>query len=254
MESSLTNACTIKIPDFEGPFDLLFHLMEKNKVSIYDIPINEIADQYLKYLFDMQHLNLEIASEFLVMAATLLYIKSRMLLPGKELGEEEGPDPREDLVTKLMEYRKYKEAAETLKENGQYWSKSFVKMSGECLEPLVEPPIEISSDQLMNLYNELVLKNARKENRNLTRIEDFVIRERVSVRIKMKQILKYFTGKSSMLFEDVFSLNRNTRPEVVAGFMAMLELTRLRKLVIEQKRIFSSILMKKRREGDDNGN
>ncbi|HEX9060229.1 MAG TPA: segregation/condensation protein A, partial [Clostridia bacterium] len=97
MESALTKACTIKIQNFEGPFDLLFHLIEKNKINIYDIPVNEITDQYMEYLFAMKEMDLEIASEFLVMAATLLHIKSRLLLPEKKTGkeEEEAVDPRE---------------------------------------------------------------------------------------------------------------------------------------------------------------
>ena len=94
MESVLSKACTIKIQNFEGPFDLLFHLIEKNKINIYDIPINEITDQYMDYLFKMQELDMEVASEFLVMAATLLHIKSRLLLPNLRQDEKEEIDPR----------------------------------------------------------------------------------------------------------------------------------------------------------------
>ncbi|NTV91127.1 MAG: segregation/condensation protein A, partial [Clostridiales bacterium] len=110
MESVLTKACTIRIQNFEGPFDLLFHLIEENKVNIYDIPINIITDQYMEYLFAMQELDMEVASEFLLMASTLLHIKSRMLLPQKkEASPEDEIDPREELVMRLLEYRKYKE-------------------------------------------------------------------------------------------------------------------------------------------------
>jgi len=112
MKSALTDACTIKLQNFEGPFDLLFYLIEKNQIDIYDIPILEITEQYLDYLNAMQELDLDIASEFLVMAATLLHIKSRMLLPKREPlpGEEtESADPREELIIKLLEYKKYKE-------------------------------------------------------------------------------------------------------------------------------------------------
>ena len=102
LESVLTNACTIRIQNFEGPFDLLFHLIEKNQLDIYDIPINEITDQYMDYLFQMQEMDLEVASEFLVMAATLLHIKSKLLLPSLKQNKEEEIDPREELILKLV--------------------------------------------------------------------------------------------------------------------------------------------------------
>ena len=128
MESALTKACTIKIQNFEGPFDLLFHLIEKNQVSIYDIPINEITDQYMDYLFAMKEMDLEIASEFLVMAATLLHIKSRMLLPDRKEKQEEDIDPREELILKLVEYKKYKEFSAALKIRESEWEKVYYKL------------------------------------------------------------------------------------------------------------------------------
>ena len=132
MESALTNACTIKIQNFEGPFDLLFHLIEENKVNIYDIPINIITDQYMEYLFAMQELDLEITSEFLVMASTLLHIKSKMLLPDKKENRQEEEDPREVLVLKLLEYRKYKEFSQVLRQREIEWSRLFLQASGSC--------------------------------------------------------------------------------------------------------------------------
>jgi segregation and condensation protein A len=109
----------IKIEVFEGPFALLCHLIEKNKIDIYDIPISVIADQYMDYLFSMTELNLDIASEFLVMASTLLRIKSRLLLPvSSEAGEEQG-DPRDELVISVLEYKKYKDIAQSLKNRNE---------------------------------------------------------------------------------------------------------------------------------------
>ena len=127
MESALTKACTIKIQNFEGPFDLLFHLIEKNKINIYDIPINEITDQYMDYLFKMQELDMEVASEFLVMAATLLHIKSRLLLPNPRQDEKEEIDPREELVLKLVEYKRYKRFTEILKQRGKRAKNTFTE-------------------------------------------------------------------------------------------------------------------------------
>jgi chromatin segregation and condensation protein Rec8/ScpA/Scc1 (kleisin family) len=123
-------AYKIKIDAFEGPFDLLFHLIEKNKIDIYDIPVSLIADQYMDYIFSMQEMDLEIASEFLVMASTLLHIKSRLMLPAPITPGEEAQDEadmRENLIISLIEYRKYKEFTRTLRANEQYWRDAFFR-------------------------------------------------------------------------------------------------------------------------------
>src|SRR5512135_457405 len=120
---------SIKLPLFEGPLDLLLHLIKRDEVDIYDIPVARIAEQYLEYIELMKDLNLDIAGEFLVMAATLAQIKSRMLLPPKE-GEgeaDEGVDPRAELVQRLLEYKKFKEAAESLGEREEFWREVFVR-------------------------------------------------------------------------------------------------------------------------------
>ena len=125
------DAYTIKIDAFEGPFDLLFHLIEKNKVDIYDIPISLIADQYLDYVAAMHEMDLDIASEFLVMAATLMHIKSRMLLPVmREEGDGEEEDPRNELVISILEYRKYKEFSASLRDNAAYWGEARYRAAG----------------------------------------------------------------------------------------------------------------------------
>src|SRR5271169_4530444 len=120
------NQYSVKVPVFEGPLDLLLHLIRHDKIDIYDIPIARITGQYLEYLEIMKELNLEIASEFLVMAATLIYIKSRMLLPPDETIEaEEQEDPRAGLVQKLLEYQAFKEASDTLRERENIWSNVY---------------------------------------------------------------------------------------------------------------------------------
>src|SRR5271157_1461888 len=120
------NLYSIKVPVFEGPLDLLLHLIKHNKIDIYDIPIAQITGQYLEYIEIMKELNLEIASEFLVMAATLIYVKSRMLLPPDETVEaEEQEDPRAGLVQKLLEYQAFKEASSTLRDRESIWTNAF---------------------------------------------------------------------------------------------------------------------------------
>jgi segregation and condensation protein A len=148
MESALTHACTIKLEKFEGPFDLLFYLIEKNQIDIYDIPIAEITDQYLDYLTSMQELDLEIASEFLVVAATLLHIKSRMLLPkSTQKPAEEESDPREELILKLVEYKKYKEFAKTLKDRELKWQRVHYKLPEILPQMAYEEELEVSPDE-----------------------------------------------------------------------------------------------------------
>ncbi len=247
MESSLTNACKIRIKDFEGPFDLLFHLIEKNKVSIYDIPINDIVGQYLQYLSEMRELNLDIASEFLVMAATLLHIKSRMLLPGNDPTEDDGPDPREELVNRLLEYRKYKDVTDEFRKLESIWSGSCCRVPGN--EPVAAPGdddvISLSINKLADTYRFLLLRNEKRINRNLPEITDFVRRETMTLRQKMNQILKFLAQKGAFIFSEFLSPLRHSRSEIVSGFMAMLELSRLKKVIIEQKKLFSSILIKR---------
>ena len=124
------NSCTIKIQNFEGPLDLLYHLIEKNKMSIYDIKIEEITDQYMDYMYNMKTLDIEIASEFLVMAATLLHIKSRLLIPVDKKGKKEGEDdldPKEELLLRILRYKKYKEFSKVLREQEEYFGKTFFK-------------------------------------------------------------------------------------------------------------------------------
>ena len=162
MESALTKACKIKINNFEGPFDLLFHLIEKNQFNIYDIPINTITDQYMDYLFAMQEMDLEIASEFLVMASTLLHIKSKMLLPSRKEEQEQEEDPREELVLRLLEYRKYKDFSNVLREREKEWSKVCWKLPEVITLAQKDEIVEMIPDELKRVYTELLERNRKR--------------------------------------------------------------------------------------------
>src|SRR5438105_4152504 len=131
----------IRLEQFEGPLDLLLHLIKKNEINIYDIPIAAITKQYLEYISLMKYLNLDVAGEFLVMAATLIHIKSRMLLPVEagEEDEDDGEDPRAELVRRLLEYKQFKEAAADLAERGQQWREIFGRPAAPVKEPLSLP-------------------------------------------------------------------------------------------------------------------
>lgn len=243
MESALTKACTIKIQNFEGPFDLLFHLLEKNQVNIYDIPVNEITDQYMDYLFAMQHLDLEIASEFLVMAATLLHIKSKMLLPEKKNKKEEEVDPREELVQKLIEYKKHKEFTQTLKVREKEWECLYYKLPEAIAFDWDEVILELSPDKLKDAFIGIMERNQRKKNNSSSKMIQILQQEKVSLRSKIREVVRTLINHTFFKFSELFSLKRKSRLEVVTGFLAVLELTKLKKVRLEQSKQFDEIVV-----------
>lgn len=241
MESSLTKACTLKLDNFEGPFDLLFHLFEKNQVDIYDIPINIITDQYLDYLYAMQQMDLEVASEFIVMAATLLHIKSKTLLPDKKEQKEEEVDPREELVRRLLEYKRYKEFTQELKEMEKAWDRVFFRVPEAIDVPVKEEILEIDPQILRQQYMGILSRNRKKMNLGAKNITKLIEHEKVSLKSKMRDVLKQLLKKVSFKFSELFSLKHKSRAEVVTGFLAILELAKMKKIRIVQKNQFSEI-------------
>lgn len=233
----------IKLEIFEGPFDLLFHLLDKNEVDIYDIPIAKITAQYLEYLDAMQAMDLEIASEFLVMAANLLAIKAKMLLPKppKEQleDEEDGVDPRDELVERLLEYKRFKQVAEYLKDQAVAREKVFTRPNGE--EQFVhlfseENPLEgISLGNLLDALREV-----------LDRIDEVetvgeIHRDEITIRDKMKEIRRRLIFQpNGISFKDLFA-NKATRVEVVVTFLALLELIKIKQIQIHQSNLFGEI-------------
>jgi len=224
----------IKIPVFEGPFDLLLHLIRENKIDIYDIPIALITGQYLRYIEMMKELNLEIAGEFLVMAATLIHIKSRMLLPpDEEAPLEEQGDPRRDLVERLLEYQKFKEAAGDLRQKESEWMKIFRR------EPLTEGEEEgelylfdLSLFDLLDAFKK-ILDKAPPEVISITK-------ETLTVKDSMSRIMEIIEGKEAVRFEDLFK-DGITRIQLIVTFVALLELIRLGLARAYQEREFGNI-------------
>lgn len=255
MESALTKACTIKLQNFEGPFDLLFHLIEKNQVNIYDIPVNEITDQYMDYLFAMRRLDLEVASEFLVMAATLLHIKSRMLLPGKKGKSEDEIDPREELVLRLVEYKRYKDFSAVLRDRERYWSRILYKLPEIIEHDRGNEALDLSPGELRNIYKELLIRNESKKNPHVGEITQIIQHERISLKSKMREIIRILMKKPFFMFSEVFNAKKKSKTEIVTGLLAILELVKLRKAKISQKKLFSEIVvsnMENQTEGPDN--
>ena len=155
-----TNKYSIKLNNFEGPLDLLCHLIDKNKMDIYDINLSEITDQYIEFLNQMEQMNLEVTSEFLVMSSTLLYLKSKHLLP--KVDEEEEEITEEELIRRIIEYKKYKEITKKLKENFLEYSKRFYKGTEEIELPKQKMEDEYNSEIIPDLYKKLLQRNAKK--------------------------------------------------------------------------------------------
>ena len=237
----------LKISQFEGPLDLLCHLIEKNRIDIYDIPIIQITDQYLAYLDSLQTLDMEVASEFLVMAATLLHIKSRMLLPQREsLGRSEEDDPREELVLRLIEYRRCKTMAGQLRERHDTYT--------TCAFRLPESPVRlgISVEEQSDALNwelfwkacqQVVRQNQLRFNDLSGKITHILKREKISLKEKMRFIWRSVANRSRIFFSELFPAGQASTAERVTGFLALLELLRLNKIQARQDRPFDVILL-----------
>ena len=219
----------LKLEVFEGPLALLMHLIEKSQIDIYDIPIAEITEQYLAYLKQMEEVDLEIASEFLVMAATLLQIKSRMLLPKKKIEDTVDEDPRDELVARLLEYNRYQEVSRALGEMAEVRRLFFGRSPLELPRRQEPYPQGMTTDKLVMAFM-AVWESKQAE-------EDFVVvcGETVTVQDKMGDIL-YLLRKcgKTMEFRETLIRARN-RDEMIASFLAILELLKLNKIRAEQE-------------------
>jgi segregation and condensation protein A len=209
----------IQLDVFEGPMDLLLHLIKKDNLDIYDINISEITGQYLKYLDVMKELNLEVAGEFLVMASTLMQIKARTLLPSQApTGEEDGPDPAKELVQKLVEYQKYKEASKFLENNFEKFKDNFYKTA-----PVFDASERVLNVQMFDLLCAVRRAFDRLEERqhaDLLKIEEFPIEK------KMDKVIALVSERPWVLLDDIFSGETKKRG-IVTCFIAVLELLKI---------------------------
>jgi len=251
LASPLHDVYTIKLNNFEGPFDLLFYLIEKNQIDIYDIPIVEITDQYMEYLFAMQEMDLEIASEFLIMASTLLHIKSKLLLPSRKEEEQEEADPREELIMKLVEYKKVKEFADILKEREKTWSRVFYKLPEALPESAYEVILDVSSALLKEWYQKCMQNYYDRQNDVTQKMNRILRQEKVSLRLKIKELLAKLKRGVRLCFSQIYNLKKMSRIEVATGFLAALEIAKLGKASIEQKEEFGEIYIEPKAQGRD---
>jgi segregation and condensation protein A len=223
--SEAGSGCAVKLAVFEGPLDLLLHLIRQSEVDVTDIPIGAIADQYLEYLALMQELNLDMAGEYLLMAATLAWIKSRLLLPSLESEEDEGPDPRAELVARLLEYQHFKEAASGLGDRTLLDRDVFAARAAE-LEPVPEGAREIEAGLPALLE---ALRRVLQRRRGTPHAHEVEL-ESVTVRDRMLAIMESLQHAEVVTFESLIERPDGTlasRPTIVASFLAVLELARL---------------------------
>lgn len=247
-ESQL-DSIRIKLQSFEGPLDLLVHLIRRNKLNVYDIPIKLITQQYLEYLDLMQELNLDVASEFLVMAATLIHIKSRTLLPRPEVAPEDGEpeeDPRDVLVRRLLEHQKFKAAAEVLHDRETLRSAQWTRPDSR-VEAIAgdeyEPELEVDLFSLLSAFK-LVLERARE------RPPLLLPPEQISIEVRIEQLLERLSETEACGFEDLFA-DTGTHADLIVTFLALLEMIRLKMIRVFQSGQMGAIRIYKRARPQD---
>jgi len=238
-----TKKYAIKIENFEGPLDLLCHLIDKNKMNVSDINLSDVTDQYIEYLKAQENLNLEVASEFLVMASTLLYLKSKKLLPKQEETEEELTE--EELIRRIIEYKKFKEISKTLKENYSIFSNRYFKGQEKIDLPKQKLEKNYEKELLPEIYKNLVEKNSVRLNQNAKNIEKIAITDNYTISSKVKEMFKVLIKQKRFVFNKLFSINKNEKQEVVTAFSGLLELSRRSKVETDQKKLFGDIIVEK---------
>lgn len=238
LQPSLEEKQRFRLGEFEGPLDLLLFLIKKSEINIYDIPIAQITEQYLEYLTYASTVNLENLTEFYLMAATLLYIKSRMLLPVEIDFEDELEDPRKELVERLIEYQKYKKITElmTEKENESEW-----RIERRKKQRLLQFPEDDDLWTRIDVWDLLKAFSSLISSISSERIIDLY--EEVSVNEKISLILELLEEKEEFLFTDLIT-KRNSMMDIICSFLAVLESVKARRIIIFQNKMFGDIRVK----------
>ena len=238
-----TQKYAIKIDNFEGPLDLLCHLIDKNKMNIYDINLSEITDQYIEFLKEQEKLNLEIASEFVVMASTLLFLKSKNLLPKQEEEEEEITD--EELIRRIIEYKKFKEISKVLREKYMIFSNRYYGFEEKIDLPKQKLEKKYDEAIIPEIYENLVEKNNEKINQNAKNIEKIAITDNYTVASKVREMFRVLIKQKRFVFNKLFSIKKHNKQEVVTAFSGLLELSRRSKVETIQEELFGDITVEK---------
>ena len=238
-----TQKYAIKIDNFEGPLDLLCHLIDKNKMNIYDINLSEITDQYIEFLKEQEKLNLEIASEFVVMASTLLFLKSKNLLPKQE--EEEEEITEEELIRGIIEYKKFKEISKVLREKYIIFSNRYYGFEEKIDLPKQKLEKKYDEAIIPEIYENLVEKNNEKINQNAKNIEKIAITDNYTVASKVREMFRVLIKQKRFVFNKLFSIKKHNKQEVVTAFSGLLELSRRSKVETIQEELFGDITVEK---------
>ena len=239
-----TKKYSIKIDNFEGPLDLLCYLIDKNKMNIYDVNLSEITDQYVEFLNTMEEMNLEIASEFLVMASTLLFLKSKKLLPKQEDDEEEITE--EELIRRIIEYKKFKEMSKTLKDDYIKNANRFFKQAEDIKLPKQKLEKDYSPEKIPEVYALLVERTSVKINQNAKNIETIALIDKYTVADKVKQMVKILSKQKKFIFNKLFAIKKLEKQEVVTAFSGLLEMSRRSEVETSQEKLFGDILVEKK--------
>ncbi len=236
-----TKKYSIKIDNFEGPLDLLCYLIDKNKMNIYDVKLAEITNQYIEHLNAMEKMNLEIASEFLVMASTLLYLKSKNLLPKQDENEEEITE--EELIRRIIEYKKFKEISQILRENYLIYSNRFYKNQEIIKLPKQKLEKDYNINKIPDIYKALIDRSRVKINQNAKNIEKIAIVEKYTVAEKVKEMYNILSKQKRFVFNKIFTIKKKDKQEVVTAFTGLLDLSRRNKVTTTQEENFGDILV-----------
>ena len=241
-----TNKYALRLDNFEGPLDLLVFLIDKNKMDIYEVKISDIAEQYIAFLKQQEELNLEVASEFVVMATTLILLKSKSLLP--KTVEDEAELTEEELLRRIIEYKKYKEISKVFRANMEEFSKRFYKLPDNIELPKQTIEKKYVPEDIIERYRELVERNENKKNENAKNIEKIAMYETFTVADKVKEIFKELSKRPKFIFGSLFKLSEKPKIEVVTAFSGVLELSRRSKVNTDQEKLFGDIVVSKIKE------
>ena len=239
---------SIKIEDFEGPLDLLCFLVKKNKMNIDDINIYKIIEEYLEYMYIMESLNLEVATEFITMASMLIYLKSKKILPKSCDDKEEDEISEELLKEKIIQYKKYKQASISLSSRYEEYNYRVSKKREELVLDKKEFEGLYTPYTLTRSYKLQILKFEMKENMNKDNIEKLVIKEKVSVKDKIKEMFTILSKIPKFVFNTMFLNKNKSKDEIISAFLGILEMAKKNDIKIKQENIFSDILVEKNNE------
>jgi len=237
----------VKIDNFEGPLELLLFLISKHKMDIFDISLSDLTDKYVEYLNVMTEENIEIASSFIVMAATLLDIKAKKLLPELDDKEEEQIS-EEEIISRLIEYKKYKEIsgkmAEMYSSNFGSFTKGFEKINFN--RKIKYTGGAFSKEEIFNTYIAIINRNKNKINKNSNAVEKLAVYEKYTIKDKVTQIVNYLKENKHMVFNDMYSTKKCDNVEIATAFLGVLELSKLKQVSLNQEYLFSDINVDKK--------